>query len=115
MIILSTCVFDCQKHILRLMDKKTVTRKQSQFYANFFLLIWTCGICFQLCPWDPDLRELRADCYLAQGDLFKAAGDIRPTTKLRNDNTAGYFKLSNLHYQMGEADESLRWVYKAFS
>ena len=62
----------------------------------------------QLCPWDPDIRELRAECYLAQGDLFKAAGDIRPTTKLRNDNTAGWFKLSNLHYQMGEADESLR-------
>lgn len=61
----------------------------------------------ELCPWDPDIRELRAECYLAQGDLFKAAGDIRPTTKLRNDNTAGWFKLSNLHYQMGEADESL--------
>ena len=56
------------------------------------------------------MRELRAECYIAQGDLFKAAGDIRPTTKLRNDNTAGYFKLSNLHYQMGEADESLRYV-----
>jgi len=38
---------------------------------------------------------------------MKAASDIRPTTKLRNDNTAGYFKLSNLYYDMGEADESL--------
>ena len=62
---------------------------------------------FQICPWDPDLRELRAECYIAQGDYFKAIGDIRPTTKLRNDNTAGYYKLSVLYYEMGEATDSL--------
>jgi len=65
------------------------------------------SVLLQLCPWDPELREIRAECYIAQGDLFKAVGDIRPTTKLRNDNTAGYFKLSNLYYEMGDAEESL--------
>ena len=62
---------------------------------------------FQLCPWDPDLREIRAECYIAQGDLGKAVSDIRPTTKLRNDNTKGYLKLSRLLYDTGDADESL--------
>lgn len=51
---------------------------------------------------------MRAECYIAQGDLFKAVLDIRPTTKLRNDNTAAYLKLSFLYYQLGEADESLK-------
>ncbi|ELT92807.1 hypothetical protein CAPTEDRAFT_228061 [Capitella teleta] len=64
----------------------------------------------QSCPWDPELRELRADCYIQIGDYFKAVGDIQPTTKLRNDNTAAYFKLSQLYYQMGEADTSLMEV-----
>ncbi|XP_052217768.1 dnaJ homolog subfamily C member 3-like [Dreissena polymorpha] len=63
-----------------------------------------------LCPWDPELRELRAECFIAQGDLFKAANDIRPTTKLRNDNTPGFFKLANLYYEMGDADESLNQI-----
>ncbi len=60
-----------------------------------------------MCPWDPEIREMRAECYIAQGDYFKAVGDIRPTTKLRNDNTKGYLKLSRLYYDMGDAEESL--------
>ncbi|XP_060561613.1 dnaJ homolog subfamily C member 3-like [Ruditapes philippinarum] len=63
-----------------------------------------------LCPWDPDLREIRAECYIAQGDLGKAVSDIRPTTKLRNDNTKGYLKLSRLLYDIGDAEESLSQV-----
>lgn len=62
------------------------------------------------CPWSPELKEMRAECYIAQGDLFKAVLDIRPTTKLRNDNTAAYLKLSFLYYQLGEADESLNQI-----
>ena len=44
---------------------------------------------------------MRAECYTAQGDYFRAVGDIRPTTKRRNDNTDGYYKLSNLYNMMG--------------
>ncbi|KAJ8310306.1 hypothetical protein KUTeg_012171 [Tegillarca granosa] len=61
-----------------------------------------------ICPWDPEFREIRAECYIAQGEFFKAIGDIRPTTKLRNDNTKGFYKLSLLHYDIGDADESLK-------
>merc|ERR1719219_2505182 len=43
-------------------------------------------------PWDAQLREMRA------------------MTKLTNDNTDGYFKLSTMHYQLGEGDESLQQI-----
>lgn len=56
------------------------------------------------------MRELRAESYIRMGDRFKAVGDIRSCTKLRNDNTAAFFKLSNLYYEMGEAETALRYV-----
>ncbi|BFZ00647.1 hypothetical protein BsWGS_03685 [Bradybaena similaris] len=62
------------------------------------------------CPWDPALRELRAEAYIAQGELFKAISDIRPAAKLVPDNTKAYYKLSLLHYQMGEEEESLMQI-----
>jgi len=58
-------------------------------------------------PWDPSLRELRSECYLGMGNVIHAISDIRTVTKLTTDNTAAAFKLSNLHYQIGEAEESL--------
>jgi len=62
------------------------------------------------CPWDPELHELRATCYENIGDYLKAVQDIRPTNKLRPDNTAGYYRISTLYYTMGEADESLNEI-----
>ncbi|XP_023330976.1 dnaJ homolog subfamily C member 3 [Eurytemora carolleeae] len=61
-------------------------------------------------PWDPSLRELRAEAYLGLGNIPHAISDIRSVTKLTLDNTAGHFKLASLHYQLGEADESLNEV-----
>jgi len=61
-------------------------------------------------PWDPSIRELRSDAYLGLGNVPHAISDIRSVTKLTQDNTAGFFKLANLHYQLGEADESLMEV-----
>ena len=53
---------------------------------------------------------MRADCYVAMKDLFKAVGDVRPLTKLIPDNTGAYLQLSHLYYVMGEADTSLKYV-----
>ncbi|CAL1533171.1 unnamed protein product [Lymnaea stagnalis] len=64
----------------------------------------------ELCPWDTDLREMRADAYVAQGEYFKAISDIRPTAKLTPDNTRAYFRMSLLHYKMGEEEESLTQI-----
>ncbi|KAG9471731.1 hypothetical protein GDO78_023233 [Eleutherodactylus coqui] len=61
-------------------------------------------------PWDPSARELRSECHLHNGDLTKAIQDLKPTTKLRNDNRAAFLKLSKLYYILGEHEESLSQV-----
>jgi len=61
-------------------------------------------------PWDPSIREMRGDAYLGTGNIPHAMSDIRSVTKLTLDNTAGFYKLANLHYQLGEADESLNEI-----
>jgi len=35
---------------------------------------------------------------------------VRPTTKLVSDNTGAYLQLSELHYDMGELEDALRFV-----
>lgn len=60
-----------------------------------------------LCPWDPLLREQRAECFISLGDYHRAISDLRPTTKLRTDNRAAHLKISKLLYQIGLADDSL--------
>uniref|UniRef100_A0A8C6UJX8 DnaJ (Hsp40) homolog, subfamily C, member 3b n=2 Tax=Neogobius melanostomus TaxID=47308 RepID=A0A8C6UJX8_9GOBI len=61
-------------------------------------------------PWDPELRELRADCHIRMGDPQKAIQDLAPTTRLRNDNRAAFLKLSLLHYSLGEHHDSLTQI-----
>lgn len=63
----------------------------------------------QISPWDPEAKELRSECYLFLGDFNKAILDLKPTTKLRNDNRAAFLKLSKLYYNLGEHEESLKW------
>lgn len=66
------------------------------------------AVSLQISPWDPESRELRADCYIRMGDPQKAIQDLTPTTRLRNDNRAAFLKLSLLHYKLGEHHESLK-------
>ena len=42
------------------------------------------------------------------GNAANAISDIRAVAKLTNDNTAAYLRLAQLHYVMGEEDESLK-------
>lgn len=61
----------------------------------------------EIAPWDPESRELRAECFIRLGDPRKAIQDLSPAARLRTDNRAAYLKLSKLHYQLGEHLESL--------
>merc|ERR1719232_1600408 len=61
-------------------------------------------------PWDATIREMRADAYLGIGNTMNAISEMRAMTKLTNDNTEGFFKLSTMHYQLGEGEESLQQV-----
>uniref|UniRef100_A0A3Q1EL73 DnaJ homolog subfamily C member 3 n=1 Tax=Acanthochromis polyacanthus TaxID=80966 RepID=A0A3Q1EL73_9TELE len=69
----------------------------------------------EISPWDPESRELRAECYIRMGDPQKAIQDLTPTTRLRNDNRAAFLKLSMLHYSLGEHHESLKAVFFCFA
>ncbi|XP_078694396.1 dnaJ homolog subfamily C member 3-like isoform X2 [Branchiostoma floridae x Branchiostoma belcheri] len=62
------------------------------------------------CVWDPSLREKRAQCYMEIGEHFKAINDIKPTTKMRPDNTEAYFRVSKMYYDVGELEDSLTEV-----
>ncbi len=74
----------------------------SHFLSLFFV--------FQLSPWDPESRELRAECYIRLGDPRKAIIDLTPATRLRADNRAAFLKLSQLHYSLGDHHDSLKYV-----
>merc|ERR1711953_1072876 len=76
-------------------------------WGSFEAAIESLNEVLEFIPWDASLRELRAEAYLGLGNVIHAISDIRSVTKLTSDNTAAFFKLANLHYQIGEADESL--------
>ncbi|XP_030636053.1 dnaJ homolog subfamily C member 3b [Chanos chanos] len=64
----------------------------------------------ELSPWDPDSRELRAECYIRMGEPRKAISDLAPAAHLRTDNRAAFLKLSHLHYNLGEHQNSLSQI-----
>ncbi|XP_076043654.1 dnaJ homolog subfamily C member P58IPK [Oratosquilla oratoria] len=59
------------------------------------------------CPWDASLRELRVSAYEAVGDIMSAITDLRTVTKLTQDNTQGFLRLSSLYYMVGDIEQSL--------
>lgn len=61
----------------------------------------------ELSPWDPESREMRAECYIRLGEPRKAILDLTPAARLRTDNRATFLKLSRLLYDLGEHRDSL--------
>uniref|UniRef100_A0AAR2KVZ3 DnaJ (Hsp40) homolog, subfamily C, member 3b n=1 Tax=Pygocentrus nattereri TaxID=42514 RepID=A0AAR2KVZ3_PYGNA len=61
----------------------------------------------ELSPWDPESREMRAECYIRLGEPRKAILDLTPAARLRTDNRAAFLKLSRLLYDLGEHHNSL--------
>lgn len=53
------------------------------------------------------MREKRAQCYEAMGEIQKAIADHRSLAKLIPDSTESYFKISQLYYQVADTEESL--------
>ncbi|XP_008548000.1 dnaJ homolog subfamily C member 3 [Microplitis demolitor] len=62
------------------------------------------------CPWNAELRELRAECHVANKDYMNAVNDFHSATKLLSDNTEGLLKLSNFLYRLGHVSESLNEI-----
>lgn len=102
----------CSDHRVRSMHA-VIIKLLSSYYCLLAFLIFLPPKPFMMLliskqvPWDPFLREMRADAYLGLGNVIHAISDIKAMTKLTNDNTEGYYKLASLHYQLGEAEEAL--------
>ena len=62
----------------------------------------------KVCVWDAELRELRAECFIKEGEPRKAISDLKAASKLKNDNTEAFYKISTLYYQLGDHELSLR-------
>uniref|UniRef100_A0A8C9DND0 DnaJ homolog subfamily C member 3 n=1 Tax=Prolemur simus TaxID=1328070 RepID=A0A8C9DND0_PROSS len=64
----------------------------------------------KVCVWDAELRELRAECFIKEGEPRKAISDLKAASKLKNDNTEAFYKISTLYYQLGDHELSLSEV-----
>uniref|UniRef100_A0AAY4DGT7 DnaJ homolog subfamily C member 3 n=1 Tax=Denticeps clupeoides TaxID=299321 RepID=A0AAY4DGT7_9TELE len=62
------------------------------------------------CIWDVESRELRAECFIQLGEMGKAISDLKAASKLRNDNTQAFYKLSTIYYNLGDHEMSLNEV-----
>uniref|UniRef100_A0A8C9F868 DnaJ heat shock protein family (Hsp40) member C3 n=1 Tax=Pavo cristatus TaxID=9049 RepID=A0A8C9F868_PAVCR len=63
-----------------------------------------------VCVWDAELRELRAECYIKEGEPSKAISDLKAAAKLKSDNTEAFYKISRIYYQLGDHELSLSEV-----
>lgn len=61
-------------------------------------------------PWSAQLRQLRAECYIALNDLFSAVSDIRSVNRLQQDSTDGYYRLATLLYRLGHVSDALKEI-----
>nr|XP_060625469.1 dnaJ homolog subfamily C member 3 [Anolis sagrei ordinatus] len=79
---------------------------QGDYYSAIGLLDEILNVCV----WDAELRELRADCYIKEGEPGKAVGDLKAAAKLKSDNTEAFYKISIIYYQLGDHELSLSEV-----
>uniref|UniRef100_A0A669DL74 DnaJ homolog subfamily C member 3 n=1 Tax=Oreochromis niloticus TaxID=8128 RepID=A0A669DL74_ORENI len=62
------------------------------------------------CVWDVTSREMRAECFIQMGEMGKAISDLKAASKLKNDNTQAFYKLSTIYYNLGDHEMSLNEV-----
>ncbi|KAG9492172.1 hypothetical protein GDO78_000600 [Eleutherodactylus coqui] len=67
------------------------------------------SVVLETCVWDGESRELRAECYINQGEPGKAISDLKAACKLKSDNTAAFYKVSRIYYHLGDHEMSLRY------
>ncbi|XP_061524636.1 dnaJ homolog subfamily C member 3b isoform X3 [Phycodurus eques] len=103
---------DAREQLARARDLEELQEDARMAYhrADYGAAISVLERVIEISPWDPEMRELRADCYLRTGDPQKAIQDLAPATRLRSDNRAAFLKISLLHYSLGEHHESLSQV-----
>uniref|UniRef100_A0A8I5U257 DnaJ homolog subfamily C member 3 n=1 Tax=Pongo abelii TaxID=9601 RepID=A0A8I5U257_PONAB len=99
----------------QLIKSDEMQRLRSQALNAFGSGDYTAAIAFldkilEVCVWDAELRELRAECFIKEGEPRKAISDLKAASKLKNDNTEAFYKISTLYYQLGDHELSLRYT-----
>ncbi|XP_040342911.1 dnaJ homolog subfamily C member 3 [Herpailurus yagouaroundi] len=99
----------------QLVKSDEMQRLRSQALDAFESSDYTAAITFldkilEVCVWDAELRELRAECFIKEGEPRKAISDLKAASKLKNDNTEAFYKISTLYYQLGDHELSLSEV-----
>uniref|UniRef100_A0A8C4TX77 DnaJ homolog subfamily C member 3 n=1 Tax=Falco tinnunculus TaxID=100819 RepID=A0A8C4TX77_FALTI len=90
----------------RLHSQALAAYRQEDYEAAISLLDEILAVCV----WDAELRELRAECYIKEGEPSKAISDLKAAAKLKNDNTEAFYKISRIYYQLGDHELSLSEV-----
>ncbi|KAG8452199.1 hypothetical protein GDO86_004116 [Hymenochirus boettgeri] len=96
----------------QLLKSDEIQRMRSQGVAAFnqrdYLTAETfLNYVLETCIWDAELREMRAECYVNQGEPGKAISDLKAASKLKNDNTDAFYKVSRIYYELGDHEMSL--------
>ncbi|XP_019380534.1 PREDICTED: dnaJ homolog subfamily C member 3 [Gavialis gangeticus] len=99
----------------RLMKSDELQRLHSQALSEYRQEDYAAAITLldeilAVCLWDAELRELRAECYMKEGELGKAINDLKAATKLKSDNTEAFYKISTIYYHLGDHELSLSEV-----
>ncbi|KAL8189890.1 UNVERIFIED_CONTAM: DnaJ subfamily C member 3 [Gekko kuhli] len=76
--------------------------------GNYYTAIGFLDEILEVSVWAAELRELRAECYIKEGEPGKAINDLKTASKLKSDNTEAFYKLSIIYYQLGDHELSLR-------
>uniref|UniRef100_A0A4X2MBI8 DnaJ homolog subfamily C member 3 n=1 Tax=Vombatus ursinus TaxID=29139 RepID=A0A4X2MBI8_VOMUR len=99
----------------QLLKADEMQRLRSQAHAAFDRKDYQAAIAFldsilEVCVWDAELRELRAECFIKEGEPGKAISDLKSASKLKNDNTEAFYKISTIYYHLGDHELSLSEV-----
>lgn len=93
--------------IIRPMRRNVHQASRAMQTKNYQDVVTLMKDVIEACPWNAEFREIRAVAFEGLGDLRNAISDLRPTTTLRLDNTAGHLKISSLYYRLGDVEQSL--------
>uniref|UniRef100_A0A8C7YCY4 DnaJ homolog subfamily C member 3 n=1 Tax=Oryzias sinensis TaxID=183150 RepID=A0A8C7YCY4_9TELE len=91
--------------------QRLVAQSRSSFNGkDYMTAITLLDTIIETCVWDASSREMRAECYIQMGEMGKAVSDLKAASKLKNDNTQAFYKLSTIYYDLGDHEMSLNEV-----
>uniref|UniRef100_A0A8C9RAR4 DnaJ homolog subfamily C member 3 n=1 Tax=Scleropages formosus TaxID=113540 RepID=A0A8C9RAR4_SCLFO len=99
----------------QLVKSEEIQQLVSQAHSVFSQKDYTSAITYldsiiETCMWNVVFRELRAECFIQMDEMGKAISDLKVASRLRNDNTEAFYKLSSIYYQLGDHEMSLNEV-----